>query len=89
MEKIWNLNDNGISFGIKPINKNMEYDEGEEIHLSYGERANSFLIVEYGFALRHNRYDFVRIKGIDYELIKNIAKTLNKEELIENKEAFD
>ena len=32
----------------------------EQLHITYGERANSFLLVEYGFAIPENRYDFVR-----------------------------
>jgi len=47
--------------------------EGEELLISYGERANSFLIVEYGFALPDNRYDFFRFKGINLEKIRKAA----------------
>jgi hypothetical protein len=50
--------------------------KGDEINLCYGERANSFLIVEYGFALRDNRYDYVRMKLI-HNQIRDIANTLN------------
>ena len=30
------------------------------MYITYGERANSFLLTEYGFAIPNNRYDFVR-----------------------------
>ena len=50
--------------------------EGEELLISYGERANSFLIVEYGFALPDNRYDFFRFKGISLEKIRKAAQDL-------------
>ena len=33
--------------------------------ITYGARANSFLLVEYGFCIANNVYDFVRVKGID------------------------
>jgi hypothetical protein len=41
-----------------------ELEEGEEINISYGERANSFLLIEYGFTIPDNRYDFVRFTGL-------------------------
>jgi hypothetical protein len=62
ISKLWKLDDNGVYFGVKPLNKNIEYGNEEEIHLCYGERANSFLIVEYGFTVSENRYDFVRLR---------------------------
>jgi hypothetical protein len=38
--------------------------KGEELFITYGERANSFLLVEYGFAIMNNKYDFNRVKNI-------------------------
>ena len=32
--------------------------------ITYGARANSFLLVEYGFAIRNNKYDFNRVKNV-------------------------
>lgn len=49
-----------------------QIEEGEELHLCYGERANSFLLIEYGFTLPDNRYDFVRIDNIHYETITKV-----------------
>jgi len=34
---------------------------GEEILLSYGEKSNTLLMVDYGFAVEENKYDYVRI----------------------------
>lgn len=50
-----------------------EIKKGEEILLCYGERANSFLLVEYGFTIKNNKYDFVRLKNITIDTIINHA----------------
>ena len=42
------------------VNKNYPIKKHQQLHITYGERANSFLLVEYGFAIPENRYDFVR-----------------------------
>ncbi len=39
----------------------------QPIHITYGERANSFLLVEYGFAIPDNRYDFVRRSNLNVQ----------------------
>ena len=58
---MWDLNaDDHIGFGLKLINKNYSLKRHEQLHISYGERANSFLLTEYGFAIPENRYDYVR-----------------------------
>ena len=68
LDKIWDLNSDKIYFGKRLMNKdNTQILKGEELHLCYGERANSFLIVEYGFTLPDNRYDFVRINDITFD----------------------
>ena len=51
--------DENIGFGLK-VQKNFSLRKYEQLHISYGERANSFLLVEYGFAIPDNRYDYVR-----------------------------
>ena len=63
-ETIWDLEKDTIFFGLKLINQNYYIRKHEELHISYGERANSFLIVEYGFTIRDNPFDFVRRKNI-------------------------
>lgn len=61
---------------------NTEISKGEELHLCYGERANSFLIVEYGFTLPNNRYDFVRTDLISYQtLVKHSQGILSDKQL--------
>ena len=55
----------------------MDFSKNEEIHICYGERSNSFLIVEYGFALRNNRFDFVRIKDISYQSLIDASLHFN------------
>jgi hypothetical protein len=37
---------------------------GEEMFITYGARANSFLLVEYGFAIRDNKFDFNRVNNV-------------------------
>ena len=61
--KIWDLQSDTIFYGLKP-NKRYQFEKHEEIFISYGERANSYLIVEYGFALPNNPYDFFRVSDI-------------------------
>ena len=61
---MWDLDDDKIFFGLKLLNKNYTIKKHEQLHITYGERSNSFLIVEYGFALKNNQYDFVRRKKL-------------------------
>jgi hypothetical protein len=63
MEKVWDLNNDKIYVSKRLLSRAFtQIEEGEELNISYGERSNSFLIVEYGFALPDNRYDFFRLK---------------------------
>ena len=55
------------SIGLK-LAKSSAISEGDELHISYGPVSNSFLLVEYGFALENNKFDYVRRKGIRVEL---------------------
>ena len=65
------------------------YKEGDEVFLCYGERANSFLIVEYGFAIRDNWYDFVRLRFITRDIIMKTGASLGlPEETFATKEVF-
>lgn len=72
LETVWPLDNKDIHFGVKVLSKNSVIENGSEINLCYGERANSFLLVEYGFTIRDNRYDFVRIKNIAMKTILSI-----------------
>jgi len=65
IEKVWDLNNEKIFVAKRLVSRVFtQLEEGEEINISYGERANSFLLIEYGFAIPDNRYDFVRFSGL-------------------------
>lgn len=53
-----------VGFGLTTF-KNYTVGKHEELFITYGERANSFLLIEYGFAIKNNRYDYLRVKNID------------------------
>ena len=61
---VWDLDNEQIFFGLKLLNKNYSIKKHEQLHITYGERSNSFLIVEYGFTLKNNQFDFVRRKEL-------------------------
>lgn len=64
------MNNENIAFGLK-LHKNYKLSKHEQIFICYGERANSFLLVEYGFAIPNNCYDFFRVNNVtisDFEL---------------------
>ena len=64
----WDLDaDEEIGFGLKLVNRNYSIKKHQQLHITYGERANSFLLVEYGFAIPENRYDFVRRSNLTIE----------------------
>ena len=60
-----------------------EIEEGQEIHISYGERANTCLLNAYGFALENNKYDYTRIwaETDDKEWVENLEKLKYKSKL--------
>ena len=67
-ELCWDLNaDENIGVGLKLTNKNFTMKKHQPVHITYGERANSFLLVEYGFAIPDNRYDFVRRSNLNIQ----------------------
>ncbi|CAF9931011.1 MAG: hypothetical protein HETSPECPRED_007771 [Heterodermia speciosa] len=43
------------------VTANRAYEPGEEVFVSYGSHSNDFLLVEYGFVLDSNRWDYVPI----------------------------
>jgi hypothetical protein len=65
IEKVWDLTSDKIFISKRLVSRAFTtLEEGEEINISYGERANSFLLIEYGFTIPENRYDFVRMKKL-------------------------
>lgn len=80
IEKVWDLTSDKIFISKRLLSRIFtELAEGEEINISYGERANSFLIVEYGFAQENNRYDFVRLNGIGWDKLRDVARDIGVE----------
>ncbi|KAK3685221.1 hypothetical protein B0T22DRAFT_409442 [Podospora appendiculata] len=41
-----------------------EYHKGEEVHISYGDYSNDFLLAEYGFVMARNRWDAVCLDDV-------------------------
>ena len=58
-EQVWNLQDDSIGFGLK-VGRGLSLRKHEQVFITYGARANSFLLVEYGFTTLENHRDFVR-----------------------------
>ena len=75
IEKMWDLNNDKIYISKRLLSRaNTQIAKDEEINISYGERANSFLIVEYGFCIPENRYDFYRYKKLE---VKDVIQAMN------------
>lgn len=62
------------------IEADRDYEEGEEVYISYGAHGNDFLLAEYGFVLEKNRWDEV---GLDEVLLPELTKRQKK--LLEEK----
>ena len=73
-EQVWNLQDDSIGFGLK-VGKGKSLRKHEQVFITYGARANSFLLVEYGFTMLENHRDFVRKSDI------SLASFYSQEEL--------
>ena len=81
---MWDLNNDKISFGLKLTNRNFKLAKHDQVNICYGERANSFLLVEYGFAIANNRYDFLRVCDLQVEEICKFRHPLYSERLAEH-----
>ncbi|KAF2146260.1 uncharacterized protein K452DRAFT_263947 [Aplosporella prunicola CBS 121167] len=51
---------------------NRDYEEGQEVYLSYGSHSNDFLQVEYGFILASNKWDETKL---DHIILPQLSKT--------------
>eukprot|EP00276_Gloeochaete_wittrockiana_P008005 CAMPEP_0184644264 /NCGR_PEP_ID=MMETSP0308-20130426/1017_1 /TAXON_ID=38269 /ORGANISM="Gloeochaete witrockiana, Strain SAG 46.84" /LENGTH=351 /DNA_ID=CAMNT_0027072701 /DNA_START=444 /DNA_END=1499 /DNA_ORIENTATION=+ len=48
------------------LRANRDYEPGEQVFVSYGQKSNAELLVGYGFAIRDNLYDSVELElGLD------------------------
>jgi len=63
-DETWSLTDPMVAFGLMISNRFNPLKTHKELKICYGERSNSMLLVEYGFAIKNNKYDFVRVKNI-------------------------
>ena len=81
---VWDLNNEKISFGLKLTNKNFKLAKHQQVNICYGERANSFLLVEYGFTIANNRYDFLRFSNLKVEDICKFKHPLYEEKIAEH-----
>jgi hypothetical protein len=78
--EVWPLKDEKLAFGIKLKG---QVAAGQEVFLTYGNRANSYLLVQYGFCIEDNEYDFVRVQDVT---IKSFLG--EKEDLSEKVDTF-
>ena len=58
-EQVWDLKDDSIGVGLK-VADGRRVKRHQQLFITYGDRANSFLLVEYGFSVPDNPFDFVR-----------------------------
>lgn len=76
---LWPLDDEKICFGVRLGHPEKPFRKGEEIFLDYGARANSYLLTEYGFCIKSNQFDYVRIKFKHPSLSANVKPFLKEE----------
>ncbi|GLI77165.1 hypothetical protein PoHVEF18_005450 [Penicillium ochrochloron] len=55
-----------------------DYEEGDEVYMSYGGHPNDFLLAEYGFFLEKNDYDCIYLDDI---IFRDLNTTEKQEEL--------
>ena len=56
------------------------YKKGDQLFNCYGRRTNRFLLLNYGFCLRHNKYN-----SLGFKVFVNFAGNKNKEKKEEEK----
>jgi hypothetical protein len=62
-----------VSFTVRA---DRAYDQGEEVHISYGRHSNDFLLVEYGFILDQNRWDEICLDDAILPRLTSSQKTM-------------
>jgi hypothetical protein len=88
MEKVWPLDhDEDISFGVRLNHPDQPMRKGEQIYLDYGNRANSYLLNEYGFTLKNNPFDYVRLVYKHPSLSDKVGKKMKSEIKIDLKKS--
>lgn len=56
-----------------------EYAKGEEVVVSYGSHSNDFLLLEYGFTLKDNSHDFLRLDHLFLPRLTDAQKNFLEE----------
>jgi len=80
----FNHGDTGCKVQYSPSEYEMTadrpYKKGEEVHISYGNHSNDFLLVEYGFILEENQWDQIDLDELMTPLFSPTqAATLREE----------
>jgi len=78
----WDLNDDKIFFNFI-FNEDTPKKAGEQICINYGHFSNKYLLMEYGFSLENNKYDYFRL-DLSLEECSNVAnenKSTNLEKI--------
>lgn len=67
----WEYNDKNMYFQMGTKYKNI-YKEKDQVFHCYGRRTNRFLLVNYGFCLRNNKYDSLSFRvWVNFDWDKN------------------
>jgi hypothetical protein len=76
---LFNHSENGCSVTYwtdgYTITTDRQYRAGEEVYTSYGEHSNDFLLAEYGFILKENRWDKVCLDDLILSKLSDKYKT--------------
>jgi len=62
------------------ITADRPYQKGQEVHISYGNHSNDFLLVEYGFVLEENQWDQIDLDEVLTPLFSTAQTSILKEE---------
>lgn len=62
------------------VTADKNYDAGQEIYVSYGSHSNDFLLVEYGFILDKNKWDYLPLDDL---LLPSILRQRHRRDKLE------